>query len=151
MNFFDKLKAQVNMNDGGKTWSNPSANQDASQMPRGMQMRPSQPIQQFEDGSSLVGRRGAPRIGVSVESGQGREYGIPQGQQNIGPVVSFGGMQQAQAGSEDDFTPSAALENTGYINPQTTKYGYQQQDGRAMPQGNARQLQDWYLQQLLGY
>jgi hypothetical protein len=34
MNFFDKLKAQVNMNDGGKTFSNPSANQsDASQMP----------------------------------------------------------------------------------------------------------------------
>ena len=106
MNFFDRLKAQVNMNDGGKTFSNPEplrgpvqqgpglrqvgGTQDASQMPSGMKLgtfRPQQPIQQFEDGSSLVGQRGGQRI--AVQPGQG-SYGYqpdsPFGQQSIGDV-----------------------------------------------------------------
>lgn len=56
-------------------------------------------------------------------------------QQSIGPVRRpYPGMQPFLPSQEDDYTPAAALENTGYFNPQTTLYGYAQQDARFFPQ-----------------
>jgi hypothetical protein len=110
MNFFDKLKAQVNMNDGGKTFSNPSANPDASQMPSGMRMRPSQPIQQFEDGSSRVGR-----IGVSV--GDGHSYGA-----NINGAGNYPQFKDLQGGQNFP-TQGTGMESENNIDPQGFSYG----------------------------
>lgn len=74
------------------------------------------------------------------------------------------GMQPFGRGQEDDYTPSAALENTGYYSPQTTQHsGFNQQGGMPMqgvvdPMNYARQQsrymvpqQSDVLRKLLGY
>lgn len=147
MNFFDKLKAQVNMNDGGKTWSNPQGN--TPQAP--LNLRDAQGA--MMQGALVGGVPGLQSGGrFAQDSGLQMAQPSPYGQQNLGPAVTFEGMQEAGPRYEDDYTATAALEQTGYINPQTTQYGYKQQDGRpgSPLQANNRALQDDYLRRLLG-
>lgn len=50
-------------------------------------------------------------------------------------AMSSGQMQPYGQGYEDDYTPLAALEQTGYINPQTSRNGMFQQNGGMPMQG----------------
>ena len=122
MNFFDKLKAQVNPFDGGKSFGNPEGR---PQLPQAQMAQPMQ------------------RAGLRVAQPQ------PYGQQSIGSVQQNGGVQPFGQGYEDEYTPAAALEQTGYFNPQTAQNGQ-------LLQGNTQYLQqvndrEGLLRKLLGY
>ena len=73
-------------------------------------------------------------------------------QQNQLQVQQNPGMQALPAQYEDAYTPSAALEQTGYINPQTTRHGGFMQEGQQPQQGIFNPQQDPYsaLRRLLG-
>lgn len=162
MNFFDRLKAQVNMNDGGKTFSNPEplrgpvqqgpglrqvgGTQDASLIPSGMKLgtfRPEQPM-------NLTKQMG----GMTFANRDGRQYedeSLVDGPQGFGPINSdianFGNASMQpnmQPQFEDAYTPDLALNET-YTqgNPQITRPGYSIQRG-----GNP---QEDLLRKLLGY
>jgi hypothetical protein len=105
MSFLKQLFDQVNMRDGGKTFNNPTGNSGAkagtppSVMPSAVQA------------SQLSDFFNRPRGIVA------------------GPVANHQPMQPFGVGQEDDYTPSEALHQTGYINPQTTPHGYFSQGG----------------------
>ena len=125
MNFFDKLKAQVNPFDGGKSFGNPEGR---PQLP---QAQMAQPMQSAK---------------LQVAQPQ------PYGQQSIGRVQQNGGAQPFGQGYEDEYTAENALQQGGY-NPQTTRHGGFLQDGRT-PMSGIVNPEDEYLhrlQKLLGY
>lgn len=87
-----------------------------------------------------------------AELGQPLQHMQPMMPKPMMPRLSVEQSQAMQPSTfqfEDDFTPRDALENTGYFNPQTTMYGYKQQNA---PLDNPQQpnyLQN-YLRQRLG-
>lgn len=141
MNFFDKLKAQVNPFDGGKSFGNPEGRTQlpqakwaaglgsvAGQLPQALMAQPMQSAK------------------LQVAQPQ------PYGQQSIGRVQQNGGAQPFGQGYEDEYTAENALQQGGY-NPQTTRHGGFLQDGRT-PMSGIVNPEDEYLhrlQKLLGY
>lgn len=79
---------------------------------------------------------------LRVQQDRAGNYPISQ----IAPGVVRQGIQPFGHGQEDDYTPSAALENTGYYNPQTTQHGAFRQGSFQNPQ-----QQNDLLRKLLGY
>ncbi len=122
MNFFDKLKAQVNPFDGGKSFGNPEGR------PELPQAQMAQPMQSAK---------------LQVAQPQ------PYGQQSIGRVQQNSGAQPFGQGYEDEYTPYAALEQTSYFNPQPTHNGqFLQGNTQYLQQVNDR---EGLLRKLLGY
>jgi len=179
MNFFDKLKAQVNPFDGGKSFGNPQGNQRqalpmramaqattgksfGNAMARAMQPRVGQAQVPFSqetadrynaDPTSFVGKNAIdPKYFGYPADDSGSLQVQPYGQQSIGRVQQNGGAQPFGQGYEDEYTAENALQQGGY-NPQTTRHGGFLQDGRT-PMSGIVNPEDEYLhrlQKLLGY
>lgn len=154
MNFFDRLKAQVNMNDGGKTFSNPQGQQ---QLKAALPMRAM--AQSINRGPEMYDNPDFPTGGAPMppnrRGGPGLQVAEPQlfGQQSIGDVRQpHPGMQPYMHPQEDDYLPADMLHNGNApfpYSPQETQYGYKQQDGRGNLQVEPGQIRD--LRKLLGY
>jgi hypothetical protein len=154
MNFFDKLKAQVNMNDGGKTFSNPEPvrgpiqqspgltqlPQDASQMPRGMQFQSGlrdqrakdvAPFRMFEDGSFQ---------GIPSQSFRTTNPGY-----NFYEDNSFSSPAQLSVGGSQGY---GQLDDSQVLNPQGYSYGVRGMGNNPI---NGQSLQGSDIRKLLGY
>lgn len=112
------------------------------------EQQPQQPIhtsdgtgfQRMPDGRALVNNKMIYPAGTQEDDEslpnmrpQQLRVGAPQPTQRMS-VQQNRGQQPVGAQYEDEYTPSAALENTGYINPQTTQNGMFRQPGGYNPQ-----------------
>lgn len=155
MNFFDKLKAQVNPFDGGKSFGNPQGNQRQALPMRAMAqaMQPRVGQAQVPFSQETADRYNAdPTSFVGKNAIDPKYFGYPADDSGSLQVQTFGGMQpNMQPQSEDEYTPAAALENTGYFNPQTTMYGHLQQGSYGDNQQGTSVGDIQRIRKLLGY
>lgn len=101
------------------------------------------------DGGKSFGNQGQPQAqqGGNIPFKNGL-YPAPY---NPMAVQQAQGTQPAPRMAEDDYTPSDALENTGYFNPQTSLNGEFMHQGGYNPQTTVDNSKMEYLRKLLGY
>ncbi len=154
MNFLEKLLrgAGSAIGIGGAGQSMKQAPEMGRQLPQAMPMRALRSAPQPMVGQAQVpySQETADRYNANPQEFVGKNaidpkyFGYPA--DNGLRVQQNYGMQGFGRGQEDDYSPSAALENTGYFNPQTTQHGAFRQGGL----GN-QQIQQDLIRRLLGY